>query len=96
MVSDNAIIIILTTNYCTVIGSGVDFNSNPFNITINAGATDGRANVSVSCDDEVEGLETFDMRLTLTSSSSGITLGRDTCEGQITDSTGKWIICKNL
>jgi len=50
----------------------------------------------VSCDDEVEGLETFHIRLTLTSSSSGITLGRDTCEGQITDSTGKWIICKNL
>ena len=67
----------------------MDFNSNPFNITINAGATDGRANVSVTCDDEVEGLESFDMTLTLTSNNSGITLGRDTCEGQITDSTGK-------
>ena len=67
----------------------MDFNSNPFNITINAGATDGRANVSVTCDDEVEGLESFDMKLTLKSSNSGITLGRDTCEGQITDSTGK-------
>ena len=67
----------------------MDFNSNPFTITINAGATEGRANVSVTCDDEVEGLETFDMRLTLTSSSSGVTLGRDTCEGQINDSTGK-------
>ena len=64
----------------------MDFNSNPFNITINAGATDGRANVSVTCDNEVEGLESFDMRL---SSSTGVTLGRDTCEGQITDSTGK-------
>ena len=70
-------------------GSGVDFNSNPFTITINAGATEGRANVSVSCDDEVEGLETFNMTLTLTSSSSGVELGRDTCEGQINDSTGK-------
>ena len=66
----------------------MDFNSNPFNITIDAGATDGRANVSVTCDDEVEGLESFDMTLTLTSSSSGVTLGRSTCEGQITDSTG--------
>ena len=36
-----------------------------------------------------EGLETFDMRLTVTSSSSGVALGRDTCEGQIIDSTGK-------
>ena len=67
----------------------MDFNSNPFNITINAGATDGRANVSVTCDDEVEGLESFDMRLTLTSSNSGIRLGRDTCEGDINDNTGK-------
>ena len=67
----------------------MDFNSNPFNITINAGATEGRANISVTCDDEVEGLETFDMRLRLTSSSSGITVGRDTCAGEITDSTGK-------
>ena len=80
---------ISTTNYCTVIGSGVDFNSNPLTITINAGATDGRANVSVSCDNVTEGLETFDMRLTITSSSSGVRLGRDTSEGQITDSTGK-------
>ena len=68
--------------------SGVDFNSNPLTITINAGATDGRANVSVTCDNVIEGLETFDMRLTITSSSSGVTLGRDTCEGQIIDSTG--------
>ena len=39
-------------------------------------------------DDEV-GLETFDMTLTLASSSSRVTLGRDTCEGRIIDSTGK-------
>ena len=70
---------------------GVDFNSNPFSITINAEATVGRANVSVTCDKVTEGLETFDMTLTLTSSSSGVTLGRDTCEGQINDSTGKMI-----
>ena len=67
----------------------MDFNSNSFNITINAGATDGRANISVACDDEVEGLETFDMRLTVTSSSTVVELGRDTCEGEISDSTGK-------
>ena len=66
----------------------MDFDSNSFNITINAGAMEGRANISVSCDDEVEGLETFDMRLTLANSSTGVTLGRDTSVGQITDSTG--------
>ena len=81
-------IIISTTNYCTVVGSGVDFNSDPFNITINAGATDSRANVSVTCDDEVEGLETFNMRLIIASDNSEVTLGRNTCEGQINDSTG--------
>ena len=71
------------------IGSGVDFDSNPFTITINAGATEGRANISVTCDDEVEGSETFDMTLILTSSPTGVMLGRDTSEGVITDSTGK-------
>ena len=67
----------------------MDFNSNSFTITINAGAIDSRANISVVCDDEVEGMETFDMRLTLTSIISGVTLGRDTSVGQIVDSTGK-------
>ena len=43
----------------------------------------------MACDNVREGLETFDMRLTLTSSSLGVSLGRDTCEGQINDSTGK-------
>ena len=75
--------------YYVVIGLGVDFNSTSFTITINAGATDGSANIPVTCDDVVEGSETFDMTLTLTSSSNGVTLGRDTAEGQITDSTGK-------
>ena len=70
-------------------GSGIDFNSDPFNITINTGATIGRANISMTCDDVVEGMETFDMRLALTSSIAGITLGRDMAKGQITDSTGK-------
>ena len=72
------------------IGSGVDFNSDPFTVTINAGATEGRANIAVTCDDEVEGSETFDM--TLTSSATGVMLGRDTSEGVITDSTGKWTV----
>ena len=79
-----------------IIGSGVDFDSDPFNIIINAGATEGRANISVTCDDEVEGSEIFDMRLTLTSGSNGVTLGRDTSVGEIMDSTGVYIILCNL
>ena len=73
-------------------GSDADFNSNPFNITINAGAIEGRVNIAVTCDGETEGLETFDMTLTLTNSVFGITLGRDTCEGVINDSIGKWTV----
>ena len=42
----------------------------------------------MTCDDEVEGLESFDMTLTITSNSSGVRLGRDICEGQINDTTG--------
>ena len=51
----------------------------------------------MTCDDEVEGLETFDMTLTLTSNSSGVKLGRDTCKGQIA-STGRWteIVSQNM
>ena len=75
-------------DHCIMIESDVDFNSSPFTITINAGAIDGRANISVTCDDEVERLESFDMSLTLTSSVSGITLGRNTSVGQIIDNTG--------
>ena len=74
---------------CFCIASVIDFDSNSFNITIDAGATEGRANVSVTCDKEVEGSETFDMTLTLPGSATGVMLGRDTSEGVITDSTGK-------
>ena len=45
----------------------------------------------MTCGDEVEGLETFDMRLTLKrrifTRTPRITLGRDKCEGLIIDST---------
>ena len=50
----------------------------------------------MTCDDEVEGSETFDMRLTLTSGINGVTLGRDTSVGEIMDSTGVYINLCNL
>ena len=70
----------------------MDFDSNPLSITFGAGVTDVRANISVTCDNIVEELETFDMKLTLLSRNSGVTLGLDSIEGQITDSTGNSII----
>ena len=42
----------------------------------------------MTCDNEVEGLESFDMTLTIINDISGVILGRDICEGQIIDSTG--------
>ena len=50
----------------------------------------------MTCDDEVEGSETFDMRLTLTSSSADVTLGNDTSVGEIIDSTGMYNILCNV
>ena len=82
------IVLTICIDHCILIGSGVDYNSDPFNITIDAGATEGKANISVTCDDEVEGMETFDMKLTLTSSIPGVVSGRNASVGQIIDSTG--------
>ena len=67
----------------------MDFNSDPFTITIIAGATEGRANISVTCDDVIEGLETFDLRLSLVTSNPQITLGTSRAKGEIIDSSGK-------
>ena len=82
------IVLTICIDHCILIGSGVDYNSDPFNITIDAGATEGRANISVTCDDKVEGMESFDMRLKLASNSTGVVSSRDTAVGQIVDSTG--------
>ena len=73
-------------------GSGIDFYSNPFNVTIAAGAMQGRGNISVVLDNEVEPSETFDLSLRVLTSSSQIKLSRDTSVGQITDSTGNFLV----
>ena len=73
-----------------LIGSGMDFNSNPFNITINPEARYGRANISITCDHVVEELKIFALELTLTSDIFGVTLGgRYKSEGKITKDIGK-------
>ena len=77
--------------YVFATGTGEDFISNPFNITIDAGATEGRANISVTCDNEIEGLETFNMTLSLTNDSSEVILGRNiSSEGHIIDRSGNF------
>ena len=83
------IVLAVYDNHFIPTGSGVDFDSSPFTITINAGATEGRANISVTCDDEVERSRPESFNMTLISNVTGIALGRDTSEGVISDSTGK-------
>ena len=43
----------------------------------------------MTCDNVTEGVELFNLALTITSGSAGVTLGKDICVGQIVDSTGK-------
>ena len=79
----------VTNCICVLAGSDIDFNSNPLNVTIDAGANEGRANISVTCDSIVEESETFDIRLTIIGSGFGVMLRRDIAQALITDSTGK-------
>jgi len=71
-----------------VIGLGVDFNSNPITITFGVGEVSKRVNISVSCDEEVEGEERFDIRLSLVSTNPQVMTGKSKSTGRITDSTG--------
>ena len=72
-----------------MIGSVVDFDSNPITIIFGVGEVSKTVNVSVSCDEEVEGDEIFDIVLSLTSKYSQIKVGRSRSTGKITDSTGQ-------
>jgi len=72
-----------------VIGSGVDFDSNPITIIFGVGEVSKRVNISVSCDEEVEGEERFDISLSLPNNNPQVTLGRQRSIVRITDSTGQ-------
>jgi len=80
------------SDYYTTIGSDVDFDSNPITITIKAGSTEGRGNISVSCDNVSEGVETFNMNLALAGNNPPMKVGRDTSVGRINDSTGMIVV----
>ena len=74
-----------------MIGSGVDFDSNPITIIFGVGEVSKRINISVSCDEEVEGEERFDIALLLPNNNPQVTLrkNRQTSTVRITDSTGQ-------
>ena len=43
----------------------------------------------MTCDDAIEGLESFDLTLALVTTNPQITFGASTAEGEIIDSSGK-------
>ena len=79
--------LVITT--CTLIGLGMDFNSNPINVTFIPGEVIKSVNISVMCDKIVEGTESFYTSLTLTSISHQVRTGRDRAAVKIEDTTSK-------
>ena len=79
----------VTANF---IGLGEDFDSSPnLDLMIIAGTMSGRVNISVICDDVVEGIEMFDINLELKMDNPLVIIGISKSIGQINDSTGKQI-----
>ena len=73
-----------------MIGSGVDFDSNPITIIFSAGENSKRVNISVMADSLLEEEEeSFDISLSLRNDSFQVILGRSRATGRIIDSTGK-------
>ena len=75
---------------CTLIGSGVDFDSNPINVTFAAGEVRKIVKVPVMCDKIVEGgaREGFNIILTLAKDNHQVRIGRGKSQGSIRDNTG--------
>ena len=74
-----------------MIGSGVDFDSNPITIIFGAKEVSKTINIPVNCDRIVEADEAFDIALSLISNNSQVSLrtNRQTSTVRITDSTGQ-------
>ena len=74
-----------------MIGSGVDFDSNPITIIFGVREVSKRVNISVSCDEEVEGEEKFDISLSPPRNNSQVSLMKNKQKKvvRITDSTGQ-------
>ena len=78
------------------IGSGIDFDSNPINVTFGAREVSTTFSIPVICDKIVERTEKFNISLILPSNNSQVRAGRDRIEGKIRDSTGiAIVICSN-
>ena len=73
---------------------GIDFDSNPINITFGAREVITTFSIPVICDKIVETAERFDISLVLPSNNSQVRAGRDRIEGKIRDSTGMLIVVR--
>jgi len=71
-----------------VIGSGVDFDSSQITVRFKGEEVSKRVNIPVSCDEEVEEDEIFDIILSLTTKNPQVGTGGRSV-GRITDSTGQ-------
>ena len=72
-----------------MIGSGVDFDSNPITIIFGVGEVSKRVNISIMTDNLLEGEESFYISLLLRNHNFQVTLRRSrTTGGSIIDSTG--------
>ena len=71
-----------------LLGSSVDFISDPFNITIDAGEVFGDHNLSITCDKAVEDDESFNLTVSLANNNPQIIIN-STAIVHIIDSTGK-------
>ena len=76
-----------------MIGSGVDFDSNPITIIFGVGENSTRVNISLMADNLLEEEESFDIRLSLRDDNFQVILGRSRATGRIIDSTGKLHTC---
>jgi len=77
--------------YGLYVGSYVDFDSSPINVTFIPGETNKAVPIPLTCDRLIEGKEVFDISLSIISVSPNITtveLGHSKSIGIINDSTG--------
>ena len=72
-----------------LLGSSINFDSDPFNITIDSGLTIGSYNSSITCDKIVEQNESFNLTMSLAFNNDQIVIDQSMAIVQITDSTGR-------
>ena len=75
----------------------MDYDSTPITATFTAGSTRAMVNVSLTNDDIVEAIETFDLILSITSSLQGQVIpgATTTATGNINDNDGKRLLLES-